>query len=178
METEIWKPIPGYEGLYEASNLGRVKSLYKEVKGRNDFIRKLPEKILKPIIKSNGYCTVMLYKDNKVKRYYIHRIVVFAFLGNSNLHVNHIDKNKLNNFLNNLELISQRENNCHMFNSVKANKLRGVKPSGNKFYALITIKGKRIYKGSFDTEKEAHEAYLQALKEHGLQNKYATKNQE
>lgn len=178
MEQEIWKPIPGYEGLYEASSFGRIKSLYKEAKGRNGFIRKLPEKILKPIIKHDGYCMVMLYKDGNVKRCYVHRLILISFFGNSNLHVNHIDKDKTNNSLLNLEYISQRENNCHMFNTIKPNKLRGVKPSGNKFYAIIRIKGKLIFLGSYDTEIEAHERYLEGLKEYGIENKYATKSQD
>lgn len=90
---EIWKDINGYEGLYEVSNLGRVKS---------------KRKILKPI---NGeYLKVGLSKNGVQKTLYIHRLVAETFLGKSNLQVNHKDENKHNNYVDNLEWISFKEN--------------------------------------------------------------------
>ena len=90
---EIWKDINGYEGLYEVSNLGRVKS---------------KRKILKPI---NGeYLKVGLSKNGVQKTLYIHRLVAKTFLGRSNLQVNHKDENKHNNYVDNLEWISFKEN--------------------------------------------------------------------
>lgn len=90
---EIWKGINGYEGLYQVSNLGRVKS---------------KRKILKPI---NGeYLKVGLSKNGVQKTLYIHRLVAETFLGRSNLQVNHKDENKHNNYVDNLEWISFKEN--------------------------------------------------------------------
>ena len=95
--NEIWKPIKGYEGLYEVSNLGRVKSL---VNNKGQY----REKILKHNIR-NGYPSVTLCKNKKLKSFAIHRLVAEAFLPNpDNLPcVNHKDENRLNNFVDNLE---------------------------------------------------------------------------
>lgn len=86
---EIWKPIKGYEGLYEVSNFGRVKSLTKNKIMNRHMNRK------------DGYLTVGLWKDGKGKYYCVHRLVAEAFIPNPyNLtQVNHKDENKLNNFV-------------------------------------------------------------------------------
>ena len=91
--NEIWKPIKGYEGLYEVSNWGRVKSL--------KFGK---ERILKPSIR-HGYYFVGLSKNGIVKTYQVHRLVAEAFIDNPNNYkeVNHKDENKLNNSVENLE---------------------------------------------------------------------------
>lgn len=98
---EIWKPIKSFEGLYEVSNWGRVKSLSKfrdgEIRG---------EKILKIIVKPDGYTLVNLYyAPKKFKAKYVHRLVADAFLPNPNNYpqVNHKDENKQNNRVDNLE---------------------------------------------------------------------------
>lgn len=91
---EIWRNIEGYEGLYQVSNLGRVKSLkFKD------------ERILKCGNNGRGYLFVGLSKHNKVKHHYIHRLVAKAFIPNpDNLpEVNHRDEDKTNNNINNLE---------------------------------------------------------------------------
>lgn len=91
---EIWKEIEGYEGLYEVSNLGNVKSLNKR-KGR----------ILKPAKNNKGYLYVNLFKQGKVKKHFVHRLVAKAFIENpDNLpQVNHKDEDKTNNNISNLE---------------------------------------------------------------------------
>lgn len=107
---EIWKPIEGYENLYQISNLGRVKSLPKPYK--NNAISK--EKILNPRINDNGYCVVELYKERKRKVYRIHKLVIQNFIGNNDkLDVNHLDGNKQNNRLDNLEYCTRKENMIH-----------------------------------------------------------------
>lgn len=93
---EIWKDIKGYEGLYQVSNLGRVKSLGN--------LQNKKEKLLKTNI-CNGYYAVYLYKNSKKKICLCHRLVAEAFIPNpKNLpFVNHKDDNKLNNRMDNLE---------------------------------------------------------------------------
>lgn len=104
---EIWRDIPGYEGLYQASNLGRIKSLPRKYKPN--------ESILKPQ-KRNGYLKVELCKKDR-KQYSVHRLIMMTFSGSSKLSVNHIDGNKHNNNLENLEYCTQRENCRHVFTS-------------------------------------------------------------
>ena len=116
---EVWKDIKGYEGLYQVSNLGRVKSLHQRAIKRNSKIKINYEQILKPVIGKNGYSTVTLYKkenNNKLKNNYkIHRLVAESFLNNSQNfpQVNHIDENKQNNKLSNLQWVSSSQNNNH-----------------------------------------------------------------
>lgn len=95
---EIWKSVVGYEGLYEVSNLGRVKSF-----PRNGTIK--DEKILKPFIDKLGRKNVFLSKNNKRKRFRIHRLVAEAFIPNPHNYpiINHKDENPSNNFVDNLE---------------------------------------------------------------------------
>jgi hypothetical protein len=106
---EIWKDIKGYEGLYKVSNLGNIKSLKYRHHNR--------EEILIGGIKKTGYKQVILVKDNKVKYKLVHRIVAETFISNPNNkpQVNHIDGNKTNNNINNLEWCSQRENQKHAY---------------------------------------------------------------
>ena len=107
---EIWKDIEGYEGLYQVSNLGRIKSLQKWKRASCP-----DEYILKPSENNCGYYQVMLYRHTKKKKFLIHRIVAQAFVPNpDNLpHINHIDENKTNNCADNLEWCTPRYNNCY-----------------------------------------------------------------
>ena len=98
---ETWRAIAGYEGLYEVSDLGRVKSL-KHGK----------EKILKPWKTNNGYLHVIIFKDGHRKQTLVHRIVAEAFIPNPNnlTTVNHKDEVKTNNTVTNLEWMSMKDN--------------------------------------------------------------------
>ena len=104
MEDEIWKDIPGWEGYYQASNLGRIKSLVRKGQRR--------EIILTPGRIHNGYMRVGLSRDNKLTGKLVHRLVWEAFNGPipEDKEVNHIDEDKLNNRLENLNLVTRREN--------------------------------------------------------------------
>lgn len=130
-EEEIWKDIEGYEGLYQVSNMGRVKSLSRmKWSGRGYF--KTPEKILKARPFKNGYLYVNLWKDGKMKHYTIHRLVSQAFIPNPNNlpQVNHIDENKENNCVDNLEWVTCKENLNHgTHNKRMAEKKKGRKQS-------------------------------------------------
>ena len=98
---EEWKDIQGYEGRYQVSNLGRIKSSYKG-----------SWNILKPIDNGQGYKHIKLFKDGERKHYYIHRLVAQAFIDNPNNYpeVNHIDENKANNCMENLEWCGREYN--------------------------------------------------------------------
>lgn len=97
---ESWRDVKNYEGLYQVSNTGKVKSLARTYKNR-----KCEEIIKSPSLASKGYYRLPLCKEGKIKYYYIHRLVAEAFIPNPNNYkmVNHKDENKLNNNANNLE---------------------------------------------------------------------------
>lgn len=112
---EIWKDIRGYEGLYQISNFGRVKSLERLAKSNNNNYRRVKENFLKKHEDKNGYIKVSLNKNNKSKQYAIHRLVAKAFIPNPNNlpQINHKDENKQNNNLENLEWCTAKYNNSY-----------------------------------------------------------------
>jgi hypothetical protein len=114
--TEIWKDIQGYEGLYQVSNLGRVKSLERWVQNHGKM-QHHPEKIKEPSRKEKGYRTTQLYKEGKVQNVYVHRLVAEAFVANPDGKetVNHINGNKDDNRAENLEWNTYTENNNHAY---------------------------------------------------------------
>ncbi len=113
---EIWRPCKDYEGLYEVSNLGRVRSCDKKVwNGKNYYFKE--GKLKTPELRKDGYLSVSLYKDNKGKHMKIHRLVAFAFIENANPElyndVNHIDCDRTNNTVDNLEWCNAKTNHEH-----------------------------------------------------------------
>lgn len=120
---ETWKDIEEYEGLYQVSNMGRVKSVRRNI-------------ILRPSIR-NGYKRVTLYTNNIPKRYSIHRLVAMAFIPNpDNLpQVNHKDENRTNNCISNLEWCTQEYN----INYGTGNKRRAQKQLNNKNKSKVVL---------------------------------------
>lgn len=184
-ESEIWKPIPGYEGLYEVSSWGNVKSLDKtiyhyaaknnlaNVKGRV-FTLKL----------SNNYRYVDLYINGSYERFSVHVLVYIVFFNKitDGKLINHKDSDRLNNYYKNLEEVFPRENSTH-YHRIKKTNLVGAHydKSGKRlkrWRSSIVYDKVKIGLGSYFTEKEAHDAYVNFLKEHSLTNKYATETQE
>ena len=114
MKGEIWKDIEGYEGLYQVSNMGRVKSLEKTVRNARGLYKK-PERIMKPYDNGTGYLQIQLSKEGKSKNFYLHKLVAIAFCENLEGYkeINHIDENKLNNDISNLQLMTKYEHKCY-----------------------------------------------------------------
>lgn len=133
---EIWKPISGFEGLYEVSNKGRIRSLDRMIKIEEkgtSYIQFRRGRILKNGDNGHGYKFVHLCFDNRAHRVYIHRVVANAFLPlvEGKDFINHKDGNKANNVVTNLEWCTCAENNEH--------KIRVLKHTGDR-------KGKPILK--------------------------------
>lgn len=107
---ELWKDIPDYEGLYQVSNTGKIKSFQKWKRA------KCPDEyVIKGTVANNGYAQVTLYKKNHRRKFLVHRLVAEAFVENpcNCAFVNHIDENKLNNCADNLEWCTVRYNNAY-----------------------------------------------------------------
>ena len=105
---EIWKPITGFEGMYEVSNLGRVKSCKRTRLSKAKSISQVRERILKQRSDKNGYLEVALCRDGKLHFFRCHRLVASAFIPNPD-HlpvINHKDENVSNNIVTNLEWCS------------------------------------------------------------------------
>ena len=154
---ENWKDIEGYED-YQVSDMGRVKSL-----------KRGKERILKGVLDIYGYLIVTLCENNKRKTFKIHKLVAIEFLNHIPCGykevVDHIDNNPLNNKVDNLQLISARENNSKDKKG-GSSKYVGVNwdKSKYKWKSCMIINNKKIHLGLFIDEEEAAEFYQLALK--------------
>lgn len=161
--VEDWKDVLGYEGFYEVSNTGRVKSLGRFVIARAGRKRYKKESILKPGLR-HGYELVGLCIDNKQETKMVHKLVAIAFLNHVPCRykeiVDHINNIRTDNRLENLQLISHREN-CSKDRKGGSSKYVGVSwnKSKSNWACKIQIKGENINLGYFKTEIEAHNAY-------------------
>lgn len=117
MEVETWKSVIGYEGLYEVSNLSRVRSLPRLVptNGLTCKERMVVGGILRQHI-SNGYMNVRICKNGKSSQFRVHRLVAIAFIPNAENkpQINHINSDRSDNRIDNLEWVTNRENIIHM----------------------------------------------------------------
>ena len=132
MLEEEYKEIPNFKG-YAVSNMGNIKS-YK--RGKKEGV------ILKTIIGSRGYPLINLMKDSKMYQFSVHRLVAESFIDNPNNlpFVNHIDLDKTNNNISNLEWVSGRENVTHYYNSVDTTcKYTGVYKQKGRFVVQIRM---------------------------------------
>lgn len=118
---EIFKDIKGYEGLYQISNLGRVKSLERDIKLRQ-YTKHVDAFIMRQDLNKRGYLYIRLTKNGKQKAFRVHRLVAEAFIDNPNSlsQVNHIDFNRTNNNVNNLEWVTPQDNTNHSIEHLRA----------------------------------------------------------
>jgi hypothetical protein len=154
---EVWKEVVGYEGIYQVSNLGRIKSL--------KFGK---EKILKKTIDNRGYYVVNLHINRKQKTFNVHQIVASSFLNHKpngyEFVVDHINDDKLNNQVSNLQIVTARFN-VFKTQGKYSSQYKGIylNKRFNKWLAQIYINGKRKHLGYFTNEYDAHIAYENAL---------------
>lgn len=134
---EKWQDIKGYEGLYQISNLGNVKSLTRIVnQGKYGKQRIIAEKVMMVNNNGNGYLIVALWKNSKRKQHYIHRLVAEHFVEKANASanvVNHIDFNIRNNIASNLEWVTQAENVRHSVNRMRKPRTVTKSATGHKY---------------------------------------------
>ena len=129
---EEWKDIRDYEGLYQISNMGNVKSLGRWVNYKNKGKKWQEGKILKPLVDKEGYLKICLWKNGYIKHFRVHRLVAQAFIPNPKNYpqVNHKDENPSNNFVKNLEYCDAKYNsNYGTRNKRIAEKMKGKKLS-------------------------------------------------
>ena len=179
MEEE-WRDIEGYEGLYQVSNCGRVKSLERLEFNKNGRPLPIKERILSTHSNGFGHLKLCLSKSKTHKKHYVHRLMAVAFLEKpkGNKVINHKDGDPTNNTLQNIEWVSTRENVTHGLKKEgsrkKGSKFLGVHITPyNKYKATIYVDGKHNYLGTFDAEKDAMMAYQKALIDYRITNKYA-----
>jgi len=159
---EIWKDIPGYEGLYQISNYGNVKSLdriyYQKSRYNTMIHKKYKGKNIKPTDNGNGYLIVGLRDNNrKRKNYYVHRLVAEVFIQNpfDYTEVNHKDFDKSNNYATNLEWITRKENVNYSLSNMEKPRIKTKRTASgekyitrknNKWRLMIQRKSLRIEK--------------------------------
>jgi NUMOD4 motif/HNH endonuclease len=153
---ENWKDLKGFEGLYQISDYGNIRN--------NKFV-------MKQQTDRHGYKYICLTKNNIQKKFKVHRLVLESFIGDgSELVCNHIDKNRANNNLNNLEWVTIRENNIHKFKD-KTNHV-GVNLKNGKWYARVQIDGRRTELGYFRNIEDAIQVRCSFLTDNGIITKY------
>lgn len=158
---EIWKDIQDYESTYQVSNFGNIKGC--------NGLRK-PDN-------SNGYSKLTLHLNSEKRKFYAHRLVAIHFIPNPNNlpQVNHIDGDKFNNHVDNLEWVSRIENMCHANKNInKTSIYTSVYWSvpKSKWVSEIGINNKSIRLGTFDNEENAYDARVQYEKDNNIINKY------
>lgn len=142
---EVWKDVKGYEGLYQVSNLGRIKSLNYKRTGK--------EKIMKQTKRGNGYLRVDLCKDKKIKTYNVHRLVAMTFIFNeyNKPQVNHINEIKTDNRVENLEWVTSKEN-VNYGTAIKRRTMKLTNGKGSK--PVIGMKKESGYIVEFPSVRE------------------------
>lgn len=151
MNKETWKDVIGYVGLYQVSDLGRIRSLGRECNSKNGSKQRKRERILTQEVTIHGYCRVRLFDaEGNAKHYAVHRLVMNAFVGVLDEDVNHINEIKTDNRLKNLEYCT-RKYNC---NHGTRNSRISEKNAGINSLAVLQIKD-GIIVNRFNSRAEA-----------------------
>jgi hypothetical protein len=111
--TEEWKPVYGYEGLYEVSSIGNVRSIGRYINSKSGSKTYREGRVISQFVTPSGYRTVCICVNGTRKTFLVHRLVAKAFLGGENETVNHKNLDKTDNRLENLEWLTYSENNKH-----------------------------------------------------------------
>ncbi len=166
---EVFKDIIGYEGIYQISTYGNVKSLKRTVR-RADKYYIVQGRILKPSLDGRGYFRVNLHKNGEMKTYKIHQLVSITFLNHTidghKVVIDHKNNIRTDNRLLNLQLISNRKNVSKDIDKSKtSSKYTGVRwdKNSNKWRAEIYDNSKGYYLGLFTSEKHASLEYKKAI---------------
>jgi hypothetical protein len=162
LENEIWVKTQEYDYDYCFSNMGRIK---------------LGDKIVKQYLDKDLYCLCHLKTNGKMKLFRVHRIIAKYYIENkeNKPQINHINSNPKDNRIENLEWVSNSENNIHKFlNKNKSSIYVGVTycKTYKKWRGQIQINKKKISTGYFNTELEAHESYLEYKRLNNINSKY------
>lgn len=167
--NEIWKDIPEYKGYYQASNLGRIRSLDRLVDHPRGFSMLIKGKFVSFQVDGKSYFRVGLTKNGKQRHYRVHQLVVMAFLdhipnGTMDFVVDHINNIKQDNKLSNLRIIDNRENISKDVKN-KTSKYTGVcwHKANRSWHASINIENKSFNLGYYETEESASVIYNKAL---------------
>jgi hypothetical protein len=168
---EEWKDLPGFNNKYQVSNLGNVRTVDRVCRTHKGGSYKREGKLLKPTINNCGYYHVNLWSNekNKGQNLRVHILVAMAFLNHEpcgmKVVVDHIDSNKLNNRVDNLQLTTQRANSSKSLRKTSS-KYIGVSfdKSRNKWVSSIYYNGKRKSIGRYNCELAASAAYQKELK--------------
>lgn len=158
-EEEIWRPVIDYEGLYEVSNLGRLKRLERIVSQKNRVNitpHTFPEKILTPRITPFGYCVIGLTKDGERKSQFVHRIVYESFNGKlpNHLEIDHINTIRTDNNLSNLRAVTPKENHNNPLSKQHYSKANAITASKWK-KKVIMLTADNILIREYDSLTEA-----------------------
>ena len=172
IKEEVWMDIPDYQGYYQASNLGRIRSVdrtFIDSMGRKRFFK---GKIIKGVINKDGYRKVNLSKNGKRKNFTVSQVIAITYLNHipsgNTIVVDHINGDKLDDRLINLRLVTCRENLTICFRSDRdsfSSNFDGVhfNKASQKWMANIRLNNKKIYLGQYDNEIDAAKAYQDML---------------